>query len=101
MDESAPSGTRERILKVAEELFAERGYHGARLHEIAQGVGVQKASLFHHFASKEDLYCAVLDEGFEETRATLEKALGTTGTPLAKVRALTEAYVDLVIAHPE
>lgn len=94
-------GTRERILKAAEILFADRGYAGTRLHEIAHGVGVQKASLFHHFASKEDLYRAVLDEGHHDSRRTLEKVLDGAGTPLEKIRALTAAYIDMVVAHPE
>ncbi len=101
MEATSPGGTRERILKTAESLFADRGYAGTRLHEIALGVGVQKASLFHHFASKEDLYRAVLAEGHHDTRLELEKALAGTAPPLARIRALTEAYVDMVVAHPE
>ena len=101
MEDASLVGTRERILKAAELLFASRGYAGTRLHEIAHGVGVQKASLFHHFASKEDLYRAVLDEGHHHSRVTLEKVLNGADTPLGKIRALTEAYVDMVVAHPE
>jgi len=101
MDDGALGGTRERILKAAEVLFADRGYAGTRLHEIAHSVGVQKASLFHHFASKEDLYRAVLTYGYYETERTIQGALEGTATPLERVRILTEAYVDMVVAHPE
>jgi AcrR family transcriptional regulator len=92
--------TRERILKAAEEVLGECGYRGARLHEIARRVGVQKASLFHYFSGKEDLYRAVLSEGFGETERVIRGALAAEGMPLDRIRSLVEAYVELVIAHP-
>jgi len=98
---TAERGTRERILEVAEAFLGEHGYHGTRLHQIAQQVGIQKASLFHYFPSKEHLYRAVLEEGFGETEQTIRRALETSGSPLEKAGALVEAYVDMVAAHPE
>jgi len=92
--------TRERILEVAEAFLGEYGYHGTRLHHIAHRVGIQKASLFHYFPSKEHLYRAVLEEGFGETEQTLRRALEGQASPLEKIRALIEAYVDMVAAHP-
>ncbi len=99
---SAPPehGTRERILEVAEAFLGERGYHGTRLHQIAERVGIQKASLFHYFPSKEQLYRAVLDEGFGHTEQAIRRVLEGENTPLEKVRALVAAYVDTVAAHP-
>ena len=94
------AGTRERILKAAESLFGDCGYAGTRLHEIARLVGIQKASLFHYFASKEELYRSVLTEGYGETERTIRSALEREGSPLANLRALIEAYVDMVAAHP-
>lgn len=101
MAASVERGTRERILEVAEAFLGERGYDGTRLHLIAQRVGIQKASLFHYFPSKEHLYRAVLAEGFGETQQTLRRVLESEGTPLDKVRGLIESYVDMVAAHPE
>lgn len=101
MAASVERGTRERILEVAEAFLGERGYDGTRLHLIAQRVGIQKASLFHYFPSKEHLYQAVLQEGFGETEQTVKRVLESEGSPLDKVQALIEAYVDMVAAHPE
>lgn len=100
MEEHAHAGTRRRILEVAEFLLAERGYAGTKLHEIAQRVGVQKASLFHHFPSKEDLYHAVLEEGVHETERLIRETLECEGPPFERMCALIEAYVDVVSAHP-
>ena len=93
-------GTRARILEVAEAFLGECGYHGTRLHLIAQRVGIQKASLFHYFQSKEGLYRAVIDEGFGETEETIRRVIEAAGTPFDKVRLLVESYVDMVAAHP-
>ena len=101
MSSGPERGTRERILEVAEAFLGERGYHGTRLHHIAQRVGIQKASLFHYFPSKEDLYRVVLEEGFGETEQTIRRVIETEGSPLDKVRSLIEAYVDIVAAHPD
>jgi AcrR family transcriptional regulator len=101
MRASVARGTRERILEVAEAFLGECGYQGTRLHQIAERVGVQKASLFHYFPSKEELYRAVLEQGVGDTERTITRALESRGTPLEKVRQLVESYVDLVAAHPQ
>ena len=53
--------TRERILDAAEALFAERGFDGTTLRDVASRVGVRNPSLYNHFDSKESLYAAVLE----------------------------------------
>ena len=52
---------KEEIIVVATQLFAERGYEGTSMGDLAERVGLRKASLFHHYASKDELYCAVLE----------------------------------------
>lgn len=100
MASSAERGTRERIIEVAEELLGDRGYQGTRLHLIAERVGIQKASLFHYFASKADLYRAVLGEGFDESEQAIRAVLETDAPPAEKLRTLLTNYVDMVATHP-
>src|ERR1700685_3931460 len=58
-----PGGDRRRqLLRVAVESFAQNGFSGTKTKEIAAAAGVSEAILFRHFASKEDLYHAILDE---------------------------------------
>ena len=54
------ASSRDKILEVAEALFAQRGFAGVGLREVAESAGLGKSSLFHHFASKVQLYLAVL-----------------------------------------
>jgi AcrR family transcriptional regulator len=53
--------TRERILRLASELFARHGYHGTSTRDIAAAVGIRQPSLFHHFATKAAIMHALLE----------------------------------------
>jgi AcrR family transcriptional regulator len=53
------TSTRERILDVALDLFTEKGFDGTSLREIAERLGVTKAALYYHFASKDDILLAL------------------------------------------
>jgi TetR/AcrR family transcriptional regulator len=55
-----PGDTKEQLLAVAEELFAQKGFAGVRTHEIAERAGVNKAMIYYWFQSKEQLLRAVL-----------------------------------------
>jgi AcrR family transcriptional regulator len=55
----AATETRDLILNVAEELFAERGFHGVSVREIADRAGVRQSLIHYHFSNKETLYAAV------------------------------------------
>lgn len=100
LSQSRPRGTRDAIEAVAARRFAEQGYHRTCLQEIADEVGIQKASIFHHFRSKEALYRAVLDGERGEIEAIIRGILDGQGDWLARACALLDAYVDLVAAHP-
>ena len=63
--------TTERILDAAEEVFADKGFDGATLRDVAARVGVRVPSLYNHFDSKEALYAAVLERGIGPILETL------------------------------
>jgi AcrR family transcriptional regulator len=67
-----PPVTRDRILDTAEALFAERGFAGTVVRDIAAAVGLTPASLYNHFAGKEALYAAVLERGIRPLIDVLE-----------------------------
>ena len=57
---------RNTIIEKAKSLFIEHGYRGFSMREIAEKVGVSKPALYYHFKDKEELFCAVLNNGLEE-----------------------------------
>ncbi len=73
--------TRDRVLQVAQALFAERGYRGTSLRDISARIGIKAPSLFHHFSSKDEIYLAVLDRIFTRLEAAARLDRGRTRKP--------------------
>ncbi len=75
-----PADTRAHILDVGEKLLLERGYAGFSYQDIAEAVGIRKASIHHHFAAKEDLGAAIVERArqrlFERRGPVAGDALG-------------------------
>lgn len=88
---------RRQLLDTAIRVFAETGFHDTTMHQIAETAGVTKPVLYQHFASKRDLYLAVLEDVSERLRAAVLGAAGTASTPRAQVEAGFRAYVHAVV----
>ncbi|WP_027876335.1 TetR/AcrR family transcriptional regulator [Meiothermus cerbereus] len=80
--------TRQALLRSARKAFAERGYAATSLEDLARTLGLTKAAVYHHFASKRALLEALLQEGFVET----QRALSQPGTLHQRLLALALAY---------
>jgi TetR/AcrR family transcriptional regulator len=96
----ARESSRERILSVAESLFAQRGYAGVGLQEVATGVGLRKSSLFHHFATKQALYDAVLGRALRRLEARLGPVARARTTPAERLDRWVDAMIDVLAEQP-
>jgi len=88
-------GRREELTRIAARLFAERGYQGTSLADLAEAVGVQKPSLYHHISSKEDLLWEVAWEGAEAFHAALDGVSAAAPAP-ERIRLALRAHLDVV-----
>lgn len=101
MSEAAQIGSREKILEVAEALFARRGFAGVGLREVAETAGLGKSSLFHHFKSKVQLYFAVLERVMQRIDARLQPVLAMPGqAPQPRLDAAIDALIDALVEQP-
>ncbi len=101
MSEPTPTiGSREKILDVAESLFARRGYAGVGLREVAETAGLGKSSLFHHFRSKSELYFAVLGRVLDRMDERLRPIFAGGAGPLERLDRIIEALIDELVEHP-
>ena len=91
---------KEEIVAEAMRLFAERGYEGASMGDLAERVGLRKASLFHHFPTKDALYGAVLARLVEDVERAIMIASTSEGSFVERMDALGDALTDTLGAQP-
>jgi len=91
---------REVIETAATELFAQRGYHGAAMEEIARRSGVSVPVVYEHFASKKDLHRRLLERHFSELRALWREQLRHEGPARERVPQMLDAWFGYVQEHP-
>lgn len=87
---------RERILQVAEEMFASQGYRAVSIRDIARACGVTNAALYYHFPSKAALFREVMLRHLEALQQRLRNAQAAEPTFQAKLRAMLEVYAATV-----
>jgi AcrR family transcriptional regulator len=89
MDNRVEKGkaTRDALVTVARELFGERGYDGTSIGAVLAAAGVARGALYHHFATKEELFDAVLDREVARIAARAAEAARAAGDPLDSLRA--------------
>lgn len=101
---------RARILAAAREAFASRGYDGSSTAAIARAAGVTQPLVHYHFATKDELWRAIVLEAFGEldafgdemvsTRAAASRG-GNQADAVAQLEASMRAFVRLMAAHPD
>lgn len=91
---------RRAVARVARGVFAREGFGGATLDAIAAGLGIRRASLLHHFPSKEALYAEAVDFLVEELALVLASATAEGEFP-ERLDRLSVALTLHLAAHPE
>jgi len=93
--------TRDRVLQVALALFADRGYRGTSLRDIARRIGIKAPSLLHHFPSKQQLYLAVLDRIFNSMEDSAHMIMASPGGPRDQMRKAIADSIDFIARDPD
>jgi AcrR family transcriptional regulator len=95
-----PREPRQRILDAAAEVFAERGFGGAGVDEIARRAGVNKAMLYYYVGDKAALFGEVVSACVGRISEAVTAALAETEDPRARLRAIPRAFVRTVRERP-
>jgi len=96
-----PDAKQERILAAATRVFAQKGFDGADVGQIAREAGVAKGSLYNYFASKEDLFVFVCQDGLERHRRAVYDGLAEDADIYALVDHVFRRGVDFVLKNPD
>ncbi len=93
--------TREDILEAAAQVFRQKGFHGASMQDIAEAVNLQKASLYHHVSSKQEILLALLDHALELLFERIS-AISTQNIPAdEKLQEMIRAYLQILTENTD
>lgn len=85
--------SREAILESAAQVIRQKGFHAASMSDIADAVNLQKASLYHHFSSKQDILVELLDRALELVIARMNEVLALQVPADEKLRLAMREYL--------
>ena len=88
--------TRDELIETAAQVFRQKGYHGASMEDIAVAVDLSKATLYHHFSSKQEILLEILDRALQ---LLLEKISAITEQNISadkKLRLMIRQYLQIL-----
>ncbi|WP_410673499.1 TetR/AcrR family transcriptional regulator [Amycolatopsis sp. cmx-4-68] len=88
------AGTKAALVAAARELFAARGYQAVPADEITRAAGVTRGALYHHYADKQGLFRAVVEEIERELTDEVEAAFATGADPLTGMTLALGGFLD-------
>jgi AcrR family transcriptional regulator len=94
------SDTKEKILKTAISIFREKGKDGAKMQEIADGAGINKAMLHYYFSSKDQLFQEVFKITAVAYFSNINKIVQSNGSIEEKIGQLCQVYIDMALQNP-
>jgi AcrR family transcriptional regulator len=100
MVNSGYSPAEKKILEAAKNVFIKKGMHGARMQEIAEEAGINKALLHYYFRNKKMLFLAIFKSEFSRFGPRLFQLFDSDVSMEDKLRQVVAAYIDLLASNP-
>src|SRR5262245_54002313 len=91
--------TRQRLLDAAEQVFAEKGYHGAGVDDIIRASDSSKGGFYFHFPNKQAIFLALVDALTPKLGASIDRAIAAESDPVAQLDAALRTVLDLFARH--
>jgi AcrR family transcriptional regulator len=98
--ERSTAANRGTVLEAACQLFADHGYRGTSMKDIATELGVRAPSLYNHVASKQDILYEIMDKAMDRAIAALDEALAGVDDVAEQLRRATESLVLDFLRYP-
>ncbi len=91
--------TRDEILVAAAQIFSQKGFHATSMQDIAQAVNLQKASLYHHVSSKQEILVDVLDRALDLLIERMQEVMALPLAPDEMLRQAMQVYLSTLLEH--
>src|SRR5687768_13051 len=92
-----PGYDRESLLRVAVEVFNERGYDGTSMEDLAQTLGITKSAIYHHVRSKDELLGLAVDHALDGLFEAAEDATEADGRAVERLEQLVRASIAVLV----
>jgi len=93
--------TRAEILEAAAQSFRQKGFHATSMQDIADAVNLQKASLYHHISSKQEILLDLLDQALEMLIERISEVAEQPLAPDERLRLAIRTYLEALAEHPD
>ncbi len=97
---AAPGNTEQKILDAASRIFLKKGLYGARMQEIADEAGINKALLHYYFRNKNKLFQAIFERTFNLFYPLILQIFNNEDPIEKKIKHLVNHYIDFLLVHP-
>jgi TetR/AcrR family transcriptional regulator, cholesterol catabolism regulator len=91
--------TREKILETAAQIFSEKGFHATSMQDIARSVNLQKASLYHHVSSKQEILLDLLDRALDILIERIGEVVAHPEPPEEKLVQAMRVYLQILTSQ--
>jgi AcrR family transcriptional regulator len=91
--------TRQRLLDAAEQVFAEKGYHGTGVDDIIRASDSSKGGFYFHFPNKQAIFLALVEALTPKLAASIDRAIAAESDPVAQLDAALRTVLDLFARH--
>jgi AcrR family transcriptional regulator len=91
--------TKDQILEAAAQIFRTKGFHAASMQDIAEAVNLQKASLYHHVSSKQEILLDLLDRALDVLTQQVAAEVNSNGSADIRLRKAVYAYLNTIIEN--
>lgn len=91
--------TKRKIFETSMELFAKKGYEATSIEEITSVVGVAKGTLYYHFASKEEIFNFLVEEGMKLLKNSIDIKTSRVENSLDKLKAITLIQIKIIVKY--
>jgi TetR/AcrR family transcriptional regulator len=89
-----------QVLEAAKKVFLQKGFDGARMQEIADEAGINKALLHYYFRSKDKLFDAIFNDAFRQFFPKVAEMMKADRPLFEKIEFFIDAYIDMLIKNP-
>ncbi|NUQ86837.1 MAG: TetR/AcrR family transcriptional regulator [Anaerolineales bacterium] len=93
--------TRDDVLDAAAQVFRQKGFHGASMSDIAAAVNVQKASLYHHVSSKQEILLELLERALQILTDRISRVAAQDEPADKKIRQMIRVYLQLLAENAD